>query len=242
MSMVSFRRFREVCHGPLADPPATGRHTLSSRYARASKPPKRPKLKLSTFQLVAAIGALLLICGLIGGFVGTLLFDSDDGSDSSGDNAVVNSSELLEELRRSAEANPDSSMAQAAYANYLANTGDITTAIPFYERAIELEPDNWTFRLDFSQSLSNSGYLADAEYQLDTILDQDRENAEAWFYLAELYLQFDPPRDDEAIFAYQQVIRYDPTSFLAEQASARLTELGVATPQASPVAQPEATP
>ena len=96
--MVSFRRFREVCHGPLADPPATGRHTLSSRYARASKPPKRPKLKLSTFQLIAAIGALLLICGLIGGFVGTLIFDSDDSGDSSGDNAVVNSSELLDDV------------------------------------------------------------------------------------------------------------------------------------------------
>lgn len=237
--MVSFCRFCAAL-----SPVSPGwRHLrerrLSSRYARASKPPKRPKIKLSTFQLIAAIGAVLLVCGLIGGVVSTIVLEAMNDDESENNNAVVNSSELLEELRNAAESDPDNAMAQASYANYLANTGDITTAIPFYERAIALEPTNWTFRLDFSQSLSSNGLLADAEFQLDKILELDRENAQGWFYLAELYMEFDPPREDEAIYAYQQVIRYDPTSFVAEQASTRLNGIGVATPIASPAASPE---
>lgn len=216
---------------------------MSSRYAKASKPPKKQRVKLSTFQLIAAIGAILLVCGLLSGVVGTIILDQMNNDDDSSDtNAVVNSSELKEQLHRAAESKPDDPMAQAAYANYLANTGEMPAAIPFYERAIALDPANWTIRLDFAQSLSHNNYLADAELQLDRILDQDRENAQAWFYLAELYRGFDPARNDEAIFAYQQVIRFDPDSFIASQAATALTELGVATPQASPVATPETIP
>jgi tetratricopeptide (TPR) repeat protein len=214
---------------------------VSARYAKSSKPPKRPPIKLSKFQLVAAIGAVLLVCGLIGGIVGTIILDEMASDDGDSNEAVINSSQLREELRQDAEDNPDDAMAQAAYANYLANTGDVQTAIPFYERAIALDPQNWSVRLDFSQSLSSSGLLADAELQLDRILELDRENAQGWYYLAELYQSFDPPRTDEAIFAYQQVIRFDPESFIASQAAASLNQLGVATPAASPITSPEAS-
>jgi tetratricopeptide (TPR) repeat protein len=198
---------------------------------------------LSKFQLIAAVGAILLVCGLISSIMATIVLDQlSDGDDDSQTDAVVNSSELRDELRRAAESNPDNAMSQAAYANYLANTGDITTAIPFYERAIALDPANWTIRLDFAQSLSSNNLLADAELQLDRILELDRENAQGWYYLAELYQKFDPPRTDEAIYAYQQVIRFDPTSFIASQSAVALTALGAGTPSASTVASPEAIP
>ena len=216
---------------------------MSSRYAKASKPPKKKKVKLSTFQLIAAVGAILLVCGLISGVVGTIILEQWNNNDDDGpDNAVVNSSELLDQLRREAESNPDDSMAQASYANYLANTGDMTAAIPYYERAIALDPSNWTIRLDFAQSLSNNNFLADAELQFDRILELDRENPHGWFYLAELLRKFSPPREDEAIFAYELEIRYDPESLLASLGADPLIELGVGTPQASPFASPEAIP
>jgi hypothetical protein len=50
-----------------------------------------------------------------------------------------------------------------------------------------------------------------------------------------------PARDDEAIYAYQQVIRYGPDTYVASQAVNKLSALG-ATPNASPAATPEATP
>ena len=237
--MVSFRGYSQQ-RGGLQTSVIRGRG-LSSRYAKSSKPPKKTKVKLTRFQLVAAISAVLMICALISGVVGTIILDqmADDGEDP---DVAVNSSELLEELRSAAESNPDDAAAQAAYANYLSNTRDFQTSIAFYERAIALEPSNWTVRLDFSQALANNGLLADAELQLDRILENDRENAQGWFYLAELYLRFEPPRTDEAIFAYQQVIRYDPESFVASQAAAKLSELDPETLQASPQASPEANP
>jgi tetratricopeptide (TPR) repeat protein len=215
---------------------------LGTRYAKPSRPAKRPRIKLSTFQLVAAIGAVLLVCGLISSIVGTIILDQMSNDEGDEPDAAVNSSEIRDELRENAERNPDQPMAQAAFANYLANTGDIQAAIPFYERAIALDPENWAIRLDFAQSLSNSGLLADAELQLDRILELDRQNAQGWFYLAELYQRFSPPRTDEAIYAYQQVIRFDPTSFVASQAQIELTALGVTQVDSSPVASPEPIP
>lgn len=217
---------------------------MSSRYAKSSKPPKRQSIKLSRFQAIAAVATILLICALIGGVAGSIILDSfggDDGDDTQ--NAVVNSEELLQELRQSAEANPGSPEAQAALANYLANTGSFEEAIPYYEQAIALAPENWAIRLDFAQSLMNNGKPADAMFQLDKILELDPRNAQAWFYRGQ-WLEATGEADDldDAIYAYQQVIRFDPESFIAEQATSALASLGVATPTGSPIAVPAASP
>lgn len=219
-------------------------NALSSRYAKPSKPPKRRPIKLSRFQAIAAVATVLLVCALIGGVAGSIILDSwsdDDGNDSQ--EAVVNSEDLLNELRQSAEANPSNAEAQAALANYLANTGSFDESIAYYEQAIELDPTNWVIRLDFAQALIDNGKPADAFFQLDRILEFDPQNAQAWFYRGQWLEATGEPDDlDDAIFAYQQVIRYDPDSFIAEQAASALAALGVATPVASPIAAPAASP
>jgi cytochrome c-type biogenesis protein CcmH/NrfG len=194
--------------------------------------------------MIAAVTAVLAVCALVGGVAGTILLDafSDDGADAP-PNAVVNNQELLDDLRESAEANPDNAEAQAALANYLANTGSFEEAIPYYEQAIKLAPENWVIRLDFAQALMSNGKLADALFQIDKILETDPNNAQAWFYRAQWLETTGEPDDlDDAIYAYQQVIRSDPGAFVAEQARARLTALGAPIPGASPVASPVVSP
>jgi predicted Zn-dependent protease len=89
----------------------------------------------------------------------------------------------------------------------------------------------------------DNGKLSDAEFQFDAIIGAQPENSQAWYYEAELYQKFTPPRTDEAIYNYQQVIKLDPGSFVAEQSELRLSALGaIASPVASPAISPEATP
>ena len=217
---------------------------MSSRYARPTKPPKRRPIKLTKFQAIAAVATVLVICALIGGVAGTIIIDAwndDDGNEQP--NAAVNSQELLDELRNDAEANPESAEAQAALANYLGNTGSFDEAVGYYEQAIRLAPENWVIRLDFARALMNNDKLRDALFQLDLILDMYPNNAQAWYYRGQwLETTGDPADLDNAIYSYQQVVRYDPESFVAEESTARLTALGAPIPSASPVASPVASP
>ena len=220
---------------------ALGESSLSSRYARPSKPPKRRAVRLTRFQAVAAVAAVLAVCALIGGVAGSVILDAWNRDDGGNDqpSAAVNSEELLDDLRRSAAADPDNPEAQAALANYLANTGSFEEAIPYYEQAIKLAPENWVIRLDFAQSLMSNGKLPDALFQIDKILELDPNNAQAWYYRGQWLETTGQPDDlDDAIYAYQQVIRSDPGSFVADQSRARLTALGAPIPGASPVASP----
>jgi hypothetical protein len=73
------------------------------------------------------------------------------------------------------------------------------------------------------------------------VLAVEPDNQPALYYLAELYMKWDPPRQDEAEDLYQQAIEANPDSFLASQATDRLTTIApspaaAASPQASPVA------
>jgi tetratricopeptide (TPR) repeat protein len=89
----------------------------------------------------------------------------------------------------------------------------------------------------------DNGKPADAFFQLDKILELDPQNSQAWYYRGQWLQSTGEPDDlDDAIFAYQQVIRYDPDSFIADQAVSALAALGVATPVASPAAVPAASP
>jgi tetratricopeptide (TPR) repeat protein len=200
---------------------------------------------VTKFQAIAAVATVLVVCALIGGVAGSIIIDAWNGDDSSNEtpNAAVNSQDLLDELRSSAEANSENPEAQAALANYLANTGRFDEAVGYYEQAIQLAPENWVIRLDFAQALMNNEKLRDAIFQLDMIIDADPANAQAWYYRGQwLETTGDAADLDNAIFSYQQVIRYDPASFVAEQATARLTALGAQVPSASPMASPAATP
>ena len=217
---------------------------MSARYAKATKPPKKPQRRFTTLQLVAAIFSALVVCSLIGGVTASVVFDSWNGSGDNGDaidSSTDTNDDVLHEMETAAAENPQDAEAQAALGNYYANTDNFDLAVTYYEKAVQLSPEDWTIRLTFAQALMTNQKLSDAELQFDKILDAQPQNATAWYYLGQLYQMWNPARDDEAIYAYQQVIRYGPDTYVASQAVNKLSALG-ATPIASPAATPEATP
>jgi cytochrome c-type biogenesis protein CcmH/NrfG len=217
---------------------------MSARYAKPTKPPKKPQRRLTTLQLVAAIFTALVVCSLIGGVTASIVFDSWNGNSDSNDaidGSTDTNDDVLHEMETAAAENPEDAEAQAALGNYYANTDNFDLAVTYYEKAVQLSPEDWTIRLTFAQALMTNQKLSDAELQFDKILDAQPQNATAWYYLGQLYEMWNPARDDDAIYAYQQVIRYGPDTYVASQAVNKLSALG-ATPIASPASSPEATP
>lgn len=136
--------------------------------------------------------------------------------------------------------NPDDAEGMLLLANLLGNSGRLNEAIPWYERVLEIRPDDVAARLDFARALADSGFAADAELQFKRAIELDASSQDAHFYLAELYRAQEPPRIDEAVAAYQRAIEIDPSTFIAQQADQTLRQLGVGTPVASP--SPNASP
>ncbi|MCA9859456.1 MAG: tetratricopeptide repeat protein [Thermomicrobiales bacterium] len=190
----------------------------------------RPK---GRYQLIFVIMAVLMICSLLAGVVGTVVLDAfeDDGG---GGNTIEVDASVEDAFRATAEANPDDPGAAIAYANYLANMGNLTEAIPWYERALGVAPENAVYRLDFARSLAGGGMHGDAEFQFERAIELNPADPQAHFYLGELYYSMDPRRTIDAIDQYEQTISLDSESFVAQRAQERLVELGAATPEASP--------
>lgn len=189
---------------------------------------KLPKKYKYVFVIMA--GLLVISLGL--GVVGPLVYDAFD--DDGGGNSIEIDASVADSFRATAEANPDDPNAAVAYANYLANTGELVSAIPWYEKAISLAPDDAILRLDFARSLSAGDMVGDAELQFRKAIKLAPENPEGYFYLGELYYQMKPRRTIEAIDAYERTIELSPETFIGQRAFERLVDLGVATPIASP--------
>ncbi len=181
---------------------------------------------------VVMAGIMVLSLGL--GIVGPLVYDAIDDGDDGGGNSIEIDASVGDSFRSTAEANPSDHVAAAAYANYLANTGELSNAIPWYEKAIALAPDDPNVRLDFARSLMAGDMHGDAELQFEKAIELAPDNPEAHYYLAELYYGMDPRRTLDAIEEYERTIELAPESFIAERAQERLVELGVGTPEASP--------
>lgn len=183
-------------------------------------------------QVLFAGFAFVLACSLIASLIGPIAFDALlDDDDPSGEDASVDTA-VEQALRATAEAGSDDPFAYLGLASYLANTGRLSEAIPWYERGLELAPDNAAIRVDFARSLSAGGFNQDAELQFLRAIESEPENAQAHFYLAELYDTWNPPRTNEAITEYERTIEIGPETFVAEQAASRIAELtaGTATP------------
>lgn len=137
--------------------------------------------------------------------------------------------------------NPDDADAQLQLASMMASSGRMQEAIPIYEEAIALDPENPRIRLDFARSLQTNGMPADAEAQFLRVLEQDPDNHTAHYYLGRLYLDWQPRRQQEAVKHFERVVEIAPDSFLAEQATSVLNTLGPATPalyEVTPISSP----
>lgn len=189
--------------------------------------------------------ATLFTCSLLAGTLVVIPFDELFGlnDDDPSQNIVDPNDDLIEEQMVVVEENPEDVGAVLLLANILGNSGRLNEAIPYYEQAIELAPDDPSVRLDFARALADGGLGPDAELQFQRVLETKPDSQEAVYYLAELYMGWDPPREDEARTLYEESIELDPDSFIAEQAATRLSSMpatpaGGAAGEASPVSTP----
>lgn len=193
-----------------------------------------PKLK-GRYQIIFIVMAGIMILSLGLGVIGPVIIDAfDSASNDGGGNATEVGESVEAAFRSTAEANPNDASAAVGLANFLANTGKLSEAIPWYEQAIKAAPDDAAIRLDFARSLAAGDMNGDAELQFQKAIELAPSDPQAHYYLGQLYDNMNPQRVVDAIDEYQQTIELGPGSFVAEQASDRLVALGVATPVASP--------
>lgn len=202
------------------------RQRPSSPSPRQSSRPAAIIIAIASVLVIALVATLLVAVD----WSGIFRDDADPTPDYNADAIATRQAAVA--------ANPESVSDLTALASELAGRGRIDEAIPYYEQALALEPENSTIRLDFARSLQNNDKPHDAEAQFLKVIAIDPANYEAHYYLAQLYLDAFPTRSNDAIGHLQQVVALAPDSFLAEQATTQLRQLSAGTPAASPQATP----
>lgn len=185
---------------------------------------------------LAALFAGLLVCSLVAGTLGTIVHDRGAGSgDDAAEDAPDGPGDFERSLRVAIAADPTDAAAMASLANLLGTIGESAEAVDWYERSLELRPNDRETRLNFGTTLADAGSQADAERQFGRLLEADAGDPEATFYLAELYAGWGPPRLAEARELYARAIEIAPDAYLsglAAEAVARIGE-GDGTPAAT---------
>jgi tetratricopeptide (TPR) repeat protein len=210
------------------------------------RPAKSPTIRkhlgrLSRTQAIFSILAVVVVCSLVVTTLGAAVYDGLRGSGSDDASSLTANSTgdpVLEQMRADAQASPNDPETLAALANYLANTGNTDEAIIWYEKATALTPNDADLRLDFGIALTKGEKYKDAEVQLKKAIDLTPNYAQAYLSLGELYLNWIPPRDADAITAFNKAIAIDPTSVVAQRAQEDLSRIVGASPAASPGATP----
>lgn len=172
--------------------------------------------------------AFSMVAFLLIALIATALPQFLAGSGTDGQNSSTQGDAVSEEqqLRDRLDENPDDATAIVRLADLLANTGRYEQAIRWYERAIEIRPDEAGLRVGFAGALKDAGYEFDAEVQLERALELDPNNVEEMFMLAETIAQDNPAREEEAQALYRQIIETSPDSYYAELAREKETEAG----------------
>lgn len=188
--------------------------------------------------------AMLFTCSLLASALVVIPFDELFGlnEEENAENLPDPNEDLIEEQMQVVEENPDDVDSVLLLANILGNSGRLNEAIPYYEQALDLAPDDASVRLDFARALADGGMQADAELQFERTLETKPDSQEAHYYLAELYMEWEPSRTDEAVEHFERSIELDPDSFVAEQARNRLNSIAGTGSGASTPGEVPATP
>jgi cytochrome c-type biogenesis protein CcmH/NrfG len=177
--------------------------------------------------------ASLVVCSMLAVAIATIDF-SGLWNDGEGDVVVDPNADLIAEQETVVARNPEDVDDVVLLANLLANTGRMHEATEWYERALEIAPQDTGVRLDFARSLQANGLNTDAEAQFNVVLEADPDNLSGHYYLAKLYMTWKPQRQSEARDHFMRVVEINPTSFLAEQAQVELDTMNQTTPISSP--------
>lgn len=211
-------------------------------------PPKRRKSakqskSMASFNVIAVIVVLALIVGGVGTAVIVELFDREPNEITVDQDQI---DETEQGFRDRIADDPNDVAAIGALANYLDQTGNFQEAIQWYEKALMITPDDSEMRLYFASTLATHGKQLDAELQYMKLLEADPTDPALMLYLARLYRNWSPPRNEDAVTYYEMALEYAPaesiTRSFATEELAELTGTPVASPEASPVATPETTP
>jgi tetratricopeptide (TPR) repeat protein len=180
--------------------------------------------------------ASLIVCSMVAGSLAILPFDSIFGGDNpeNAENLANPNEDLIQDLMADVED------AILLLANVMGNSGRLSEAIPYYEHALGVAPDDASVRLDFARALADGGLQRDAELQFERALEMQPDNQEAMYYLADLYLAWNPSRVEDAVALLEQSIAIDPDAFIAEQAQRQLDSLSAAPPSDTSLGSPEA--
>lgn len=197
--------------------------------------PEKPK---NRFQVVYIVITSLVVCSMLALALTAIDFGSLFRHDGGDGNVTDPNANLIADQETVVARNPNDVDQVVLLANLLGNTGKIQEAIPWYEKALELTPDDAGIRLDFARSLAGANLRTDAEAQFERVLKDEPDNQQAHYYLAELYMNWDPPRTDEAFAHYQRAAAIDPGSFLGERSQNRVDTMTLSTPGATPRSTP----
>lgn len=184
----------------------------------------------------------LVVCSMLAVALATIDFTGiwEGGED---DVIVDPNADLIADQQTVVARNPEDLDQVVLLANLLANTGRMPEAMDWYERSLEIAPEDNSIRLDFARSLQTNNMPTDAEAQFLRVLERDPESISGHYYLAQLYMDWKPQRRDEARAHYERVLEINPESFLAEQTRLELELMNRSTPVASPgVSTPVAGP
>jgi len=163
----------------------------------------------------------------------------DDPSDR--ENYVDPNSDIIAEQETVVAQDPANLEEILLLANLLGNSNRLGDAIPLYERALEIAPDDVNARVSFARALADGGMEADAELQFQRALELDPESQQAHYYLAELYINREPARTKDALTHYRRAAEIDPSTLIGERSQTQLDTLGAGPPIASP-ATPTSSP
>jgi cytochrome c-type biogenesis protein CcmH/NrfG len=175
----------------------------------------------------------LVVCSMLAVALATIDLSSFWG-DGEQDVIVDPNADLIAEQQTAVAGNPEDVDQVVLLANLLANTGRMTEATDWYQRALELAPDDNSIRLDFARSLQANNMVQDAEAQFLRVLENDTSSLSGHYYLAKLYMDWQPQRRADAQVHFERVLEINPDSFLGEQARNELDTFGRATPTGSP--------
>ncbi len=97
-----------------------------------------------------------------------------------------------------------------------------------------MSPADTNARVSFARALADGGMRADAELQFQRALQMEAESQQAHYYLAELYMAWEPVRLDDALVHYRRAVEIDPGTLIGERSQTQLDTLDGGTPAASP--------
>lgn len=157
---------------------------------------------------------------------------SDDAGDR--ENYVDPNEDIISAQETIVARNPDDLEDLLLLANLLGNSNRLGDAIPLYERALALSPNDIDARVSFARALADGNMPADAELQFERALEIDPESQQAHYYVAELYMGWEPPRTEDALVHYRRAAEIDPGTLIGERSQTLLDTMGAGTPAATP--------